>query len=64
MNINNVGKEKIKLDAICKKNNADARHEQDLLQHFLDICRTIPAGTHGSTPHLLKTIVRIKKEGV
>lgn len=33
------------------------KHQQDLLQHKEEICRCIPAGTHGSTPHLLKTIV-------
>lgn len=32
-------------------------HQQDLIQHEEGICRTIPAGTHGSTPHLLKTVV-------
>lgn len=32
-------------------------HQQDLVQHEIGICRTIPAGTHGSTPHLLKTMV-------
>lgn len=34
-----------------------AKHQQDLTQSQDDICRTIPAGTHGSTPHLLKTII-------
>jgi len=33
-------------------------HQQDMYQDEEGICRTIPAGTHGSTPHLLKTIVR------
>ena len=33
------------------------KHQQDLVQSEDDICRTIPAGTHGSTPHLLKTII-------
>lgn len=37
--------------------NKNAKHQQDLVQHQDDISRTIPAGTHGSTPHLLKTIV-------
>jgi len=35
----------------------NAKHQQDLVQTCEGICRTIPAGTHGSTPHLLKTIV-------
>ena len=34
--------------------NKNAKHQQDLVQSKDDICRTIPAGTHGSTPHLLK----------
>ena len=32
-------------------------HQQDMLQRSDGICRSIPAGTHGSTPHLLKTII-------
>lgn len=32
-------------------------HQQELLQTTEGKCRTIPAGTHGSTPHLLKTIM-------
>jgi DNA (cytosine-5)-methyltransferase 1 len=42
----------------------NAKHQQDLIQYQEGICRTIPAGTHGSTPHLLKTVVdnyRIRK---
>ena len=44
--------------------SSDAKHQQDLIQHQDGICRAIPAGTHGSTPHLLKTVVdnyRIRK---
>ena len=37
--------------------NNSAKHQQDLVQDAKGICKTIPAGTHGSTPHLLKTIV-------
>ena len=37
--------------------NSVAKHQQDLVQSDEGICRTIPAGTHGSTPHLLKTII-------
>ena len=37
--------------------NMNAAHQQDLVQQADGLCRTIPAGTHGSTPHLLKTIV-------
>ena len=43
--------------AIMEENNKNAKHQQDLLQHKDNLCRCIPAGTHGSTPHLLKTIV-------
>ena len=40
-----------------KEHNQNAKHQQDLVQCATGICRTIPAGTHGSTPHLLKTVV-------
>lgn len=40
--------------------NKSAKHQQDLVQTEDDICRTIPTGTHGSTSHLLKTIIKIK----
>lgn len=36
--------------------NPDAKHQQDLVQYEGGICRCISAGTHGSTPHLLKTL--------
>lgn len=38
--------------------NDKAKHQQDLVQHEDGVCRCIPAGTHGSTPHLLKTMVK------
>lgn len=38
------------------------KHQQDLIQHEDGICRCIPAGTHGSTPHLLKTLIVIGSE--
>ena len=44
--------------------NKTPKHQQDLIQHENGLCRTIPAGTHGSTPHLLKTATgdyRIRK---
>lgn len=44
-------------EALASKINNNAIHQQDLVQTEYGICRTIPAGTHGSTPHLLKTIV-------
>ena len=40
------------------EHNAKAKHQQDLIQDEDGLCRCIPAGTHGSTPHLLKTVVR------
>lgn len=42
---------------VVEKINKNAKHQQDLVQSQNDVCRVIPAGTHGSTPHLLKTIV-------
>lgn len=42
---------------VIEENNKSAKHQQDLLQHKDDVCRNIPAGTHESTPHLLKTVV-------
>ncbi len=38
-------------------NSNNKTHQQELLQTSEGKCRTIPAGTHGSTPHLLKTIM-------
>ncbi|HCC04013.1 MAG TPA: hypothetical protein DEP51_04055 [Clostridiales bacterium] len=43
--------------AVLETINKNAKHQQDLIQDKNNICRCIPAGTHGSTPHLLKTIV-------
>ena len=40
------------------EHNPDGKHQQDLIQDEEGLCRCIPAGTHGSTPHLLKTVVR------
>lgn len=37
--------------------NDDIQHQQDLVQSAEGVCRTIAAGTHGSAPHLLKTLV-------
>ena len=45
------------VDEYIRSTNRDAKHQQELLQHSKGVCRTIPAGTHGSTPHLLKTVV-------
>ena len=42
---------------IVNEINKNAKHQQDLVQSEDGSCRTIPAGTHASTPHLLKTIV-------
>ena len=40
------------------EHNSNGKHQQDLVQDEEGLCRCIPAGTHGSTPHLLKTVVR------
>ena len=40
------------------EHNPKGRHQQDFIQDEDGLCRCIPAGTHGSTPHLLKTLVR------
>lgn len=49
--------EPLAVDEIVKNHNAQAKHQQDLIQTADGVGRTIPAGTHSSTPHLLKTIV-------
>lgn len=36
----------------------DGKHQQDLVQSADGLCRTICKGTHGSAPHLLKTLVK------
>lgn len=45
------------MNSLKSRINKNAKHQQDLVQHEYEVCRCIPAGTHGSTPHLLKTIV-------
>ena len=40
------------------EHNPKGKHQQDLIKDEEGLCRCIPAGTHGSTPHLLKTVVR------
>ncbi len=42
-----------------KENNADAPHQQDLLQTADGIARTLASGTHAAGSHLTKTIVRV-----
>ena len=44
-------------NSIIKTINDNAKHQQGLVQSEDDICRTIPTGTHESTPHPLKTLV-------
>ena len=41
-----------------RDNNADAPHQQDMLQTADGIARTLAAGTHGAAPHLTKTVIR------
>ena len=52
------------LMAVVENINKNAKHQQDFVQSENNICRCIPAGTHGSTPHLLKTIVTEPKVDV
>lgn len=52
------------MNDFIKKYNLTAKHQQDLIQSEDEICRCIPAGTHGSTPHLLKTIVSKRTGGI
>lgn len=42
-------------EEFSKDVNKHANHQQDNVQSAYGDCRTIPAGTHASTPHLLKT---------
>ena len=39
-------------------------HQQDFVQHANGISRVIPAGTHASTPHLLKTLVEDEQDDI
>ncbi len=41
------------------ENNADAPHQQDLLQTADGVARTLAPGTHAAGSHLTKTIVRV-----
>lgn len=47
-----------KCDNKIIEHNPNGKHQQDLIQDEQGLCRCIPGGTHGSTPHLLKTVVR------
>lgn len=40
-----------------KEINQDAPHQQDQLNYHKDAARTLAAGTHGSAPHLTKTVI-------
>lgn len=50
-----IDKESV-ISKVIKEYNRGTKHQQDDLQSAYGICRCIPAGTHGSTPHLLKTV--------
>lgn len=45
------------INKVIKEYNRSIKHQQDALQSAYGVCRCIPAGTHGSTPHLLKTVL-------
>ncbi len=47
-------KEFLKASAIVSETLKYGKHQQDTLHDIKGISPTIPAGTHGSTPHLLK----------
>ena len=53
------GSENLVSDFI-KENNENAPHQQDQLNDPNGISRTLAAGTHGSAPHLTKTLVPSK----
>lgn len=57
INLLKVNKENEFNEEFISEHNKNAKHQQDLIQDSNGVCRTIPAGTHGSTPHLLKTVV-------
>ena len=48
-----------RLKDFCKRINKNAKHQQDTVQSVNGVCKCIPAGTHSSTPHLLKTVIPI-----
>lgn len=48
-------------DRIIREYNRKAKHQQDMVQGYWGGCRCIAAGTHGSTPHILKTIKKWKR---
>lgn len=56
INFNSNMSEKEIIESI-KKHNKTAKHQQDLLQYEGNVCKCIAAGTHASTPHLLKTVI-------
>lgn len=42
--------------------NKNAKHQQDLVQHQDGIARCLCCGTHGSSPHLTKTLVETEPQ--
>jgi len=55
-----------KINDLRKRTWKCGKHQQDIIQNSLGKSSTIPAGTHASTPHLLKTLLihNIKKWGM
>lgn len=54
-------KEVAMIEAI-REINHDAPHQQDQLNYHKDAARTLAAGTHGSAPHLTKTVIEKEEE--
>lgn len=50
-----LSKEEV-IHQVIQKHNRGTKHQQDDLQSAYGVCKCIPAGTHGSTPHHLKTV--------
>lgn len=59
---NETHDKELAISQVIKKHNNCVPHQQDMLQSAYGICRCIPAGTHGSTPHLLKTVYWVDDE--
>lgn len=60
---NQMANKRIKTDRVIivgyvKYKNHCRLHQQDFIQSAEGICRTIIAGTHASTPHFLKTLIK------
>lgn len=48
---------------VLNEYNKNAKHQQDLIQYEGGVSRCLCTGTHGSAPHLTKTLIR-KKDNI